>query len=175
MPDISCLPAHVQEAIRKMDLLSFNLKRAQAGAKWLDLHAPADWRLQMISIHDGHVIPQVRLCWGDQTPLALAFRREEEFAGSDGRVLCGDVSQKFFPGETGRREERRLGFHEQQHFAPDHVVIDEMTDTHFLDEAWALVLKNFEWHAQPVRKRPMRPSPVTRRNPLQRLLGSRAA
>ena len=53
--DMSKLPAHVQAAIKAIDLPADALKRAEAGRDWLDKNAPLDWRLQMMSSHDGTV------------------------------------------------------------------------------------------------------------------------
>jgi len=72
MVDIGKFPAHVQAAIQAIGLVHHALERAQAGAKWLDEYGPADWRLQMISIHQGKVTSHVRLCRNDENPLALA-------------------------------------------------------------------------------------------------------
>lgn len=150
------LPEHVKQAVLGMDLWMVDLGRAVQGARWLDKHAPSDWRLQMIRIVDGNVQSMVRLCRDDENPAALAFRRIKELQRADGRVSWAMVEQKFFArpviGSVIYRPVHRpeeLGFLEQEHRFGD-TVINANIDGHFLDVAWAKVLESYDWQPQPV-------------------------
>lgn len=154
--DCGYLSEHVKQAIQGMDLWMVDLERAVQGARWLDKHAPSDWRLQMIRIVDGKVQSMVRLCRDDENPAALAFRRVKELQRADGRVSWAMVEQKLFPrsvmdSATHRPAYRpaELGFLEQEHRFGD-TIINANVDGHFLDVAWAKILENYEWQPQPV-------------------------
>jgi len=141
---LSTLPQEVLEAITKINLWGNALDRALAGASWLDRNAPPDWRLQMMSIHDGIIHSIVRFQRDTENPLALAFRRDTQFRRNDDRVSWATVSKKFFDGARGH-EAQLLGFLEKEHQI-DHVVINTAIDAEFLNGAWEQVLRELSWH-----------------------------
>lgn len=144
--DILKFPPHVQETIRSIDLEKQVLLRAIQGCKWLDEHAPPDWRLQMISISAGEVSSRVRLCHDDENPLALAFRRVEEFKRPDGRVSWATIKTRF---GFHTYEAQRFGFLEMYHtVGAVHIGTD--IDSMYLDWAWAIILRELDWEPQPV-------------------------
>ena len=147
MVDLAQFEPHGQAAIKAIDLPADALKRAKEGEKWLDENAPPDWRLQMISIYNGKVVSRVRMPWNDQNPLALAFRHVDGFQGPDGRATWATVASRFeFGGNRYVAEQK--GFIEKSHRVGS-VSIFTHIDGLFLDEAWSVVLLNFEWSAQP--------------------------
>lgn len=152
MIDTSGYPAHVQDAIQKMNLAANALERAKCGASMLDSIAPRGWRLEMISIHDGIVSSHVHMVYDDQNPLALAFRRDPELKqkGPGGRVTWAVVANEHFPSVgMGTSQMQHYGFLEKQHVVGD-VVISSDIDAAFLDDAWTKILCELEWEHQPV-------------------------
>ncbi len=154
--DMSKFSPHVQAAIRAIDLPADALKRAEAGRDWLDQNAPLDWRLQMISIHNGHISSNVRTCRNDENALALALRRVPEFKGCDGRVTWATLMK--LPAMMSRYEAEQRGFIEKSHRVGD-TFIDEMVDSTFLDAAWEQVLGNYQTSWQPVQVYAITPWP----------------
>ena len=148
MVDVSQFEPHVRKAIEDMDLAGDTLKRAREGMKWLNEHAPPDWRLQMISIREGRVTSRVRLAYNDENPLALAFRHVDGFQGADGRATWAIVASKLQFGGN-RYDAEQKGFIEKSHRVGS-VFISTDIDGSFLDAAWAAVLGDWQWMAAPV-------------------------
>ncbi len=145
--DTSKFSTHVLAAVIAIDLAGNARVRVEHGIKWLNCNAPYDWRLQMISIHGGSVSSNVRLCRGDENPLALALRRVPELQGSDGRVLWANLLSLSI---IGRHEAERCGFVEMSCHAPENVFIDETIDGMYLDEAWGKALGEYSITALPL-------------------------
>ena len=157
MLNLKTLPVHIRRAAKQIDLVADALARANRGREWLDKHAPPDWRLQMMSITGGKISSRVRLPYGDQNPLALAFRRDKSLKNGDGRVIWASVSDRF--GFTQNRKiPQELGFLEKRHQV-ENALIDENIDGYFLDDAWETILKNLRWYPQPVAPYPKKEEP----------------
>ena len=139
--DISKFAPHVQAAIKAIDLVGDALKRAEAGRDWLDKNGPIDWRLQMMSIFNGSARSNVVTARNDENALALALRRMDTYKGPDGRVTWATLMAT--PAIMSLHDAERRGFQEKRRIAPDNVVIDEYTDSLFLDDAWATVLGDY--------------------------------
>ena len=146
--NLNTLSLHVQQAILDMDLTADALGRAQDGVKWLEEHAPPDWRLQMISIIDGRIYSEVRMHTNILSPLSLAFRRVGSFKEFDGRVKYGALAQKFGLDVNHHAAAKKLGFLEKKHQVSEVIISDEI-DCHFLDKAWETVLSTLEWRSPP--------------------------
>jgi len=152
--DMSKFLPHVQVAIRAIDLPANALKRAETGRNWLDKNAPPDWRLQMISIHNGSVRSNVVTARNDENALALALRRMDTFKDPSGRVTWATLMGGSLP-LMSMYEAECCGFKEKSYHAPDNVFIDDYTDGLFLDDAWATVLGNYHVRfGQPVNAYP---------------------
>lgn len=151
MPDWSRLPPHLKEAVEKKNLVEKTLERARSGRDWLDQNAPSDWRLQMISITKGKVESRVRLAYGEQTPLALAFRRVSEF-WADGKFSWILVHKKFFPCNSWGA--KKHGLQEMSYALSGGIFIPAYLDGELLDEAWKTILYEFRWfpHIPPYEK-----------------------
>lgn len=153
MIDLSQFKPHVQEALQEIDWAANAAGRVSEGVKWLNAHAPIDWRLQMMSIWNGKIHSNVRMCRNDENALALAFRRINAFKGPDGRVTWATLMSH--PGIMSRFEAERRGFVEISYHAPNNVFIDSNIDGLFLDDAWATALGEYhERFGQPVQEYP---------------------
>ena len=148
MPDTTRYDPEVRAAIELVGLEKNAWHRAWCGANWLDRHAPRHWRLNMMSITGGRVHSYVRIAYDDQNPLALAFRDEEEMKRDDGRVSAVIVAASF-SALRGDGSQAAHGFDSQSHRVDGKVLIDRAVDGEFLDQAWAKVLGELDWHFQP--------------------------
>ena len=142
--DLSDCPEHVVRATEKLNLRKHAITRAEAGATWLDDHAPAEWRLRLIRIHSGWVSSRVNFHYNKDYPLSLAFVADKRFDRLAGEQRWPEVA-KHFGFHSPIYEDPiflKHGFYEQAHVSGDTIVKKEI-DIRFLNYAWNVVLGDF--------------------------------
>jgi hypothetical protein len=136
---------HVAQAIKEMNLPLHAYLRAEKGQKWLDQHAPPDWRLQMMSIHAGQVRSRVHMVRDNENPLALAFRRSSELQAPASRPTYAMVMKYL---RLSHDEAQNLGFVEMELRVGD-IIITKYIDAQYLDRGWEIVLYTLDWQDEP--------------------------
>ena len=104
----------------------------------------------MIRIFDGSVISRVDFKYLVNYPLTLVFIDDKKLRRENYSFVPWSNVAKKFDCNKDEGEDKRLGFWEMEHRAPNFAFVPSELDCLFLNEAWASFLRNEKPTPKPI-------------------------